>query len=144
MSRLYKAFQIELPLRYLFESPTIAGLAEHIETAIRTGSGLTVGPLESVSRDKDLPLSFSQQRLWLVNQLEPNNSLYNIPAAVRLTGLLNIADIEENLVLSAVPPLKRENFQKLTYSIIQVLNSMQVDSQSWSFDLSKLSDLVGT
>ncbi|MBD2559797.1 MULTISPECIES: non-ribosomal peptide synthetase [Nostoc] len=96
MSRLYKAFQIELPLRYLFESPTIARLAEHIETAIRTGSGLTVVPLESVSRDKDLPLSFSQQRLWLLNQLEPNSSLYNIPAAVRLTGLLNIAALEHS------------------------------------------------
>ncbi|MBG1243496.1 non-ribosomal peptide synthetase [Nostoc sp. NZL] len=96
MSRLYKAFQIELPLRYLFESPTIAGLAEHIETAIRTGSGLTVVPLESVSRDKDLPLSFSQQRLWLLNQLEPNSSLYNVPAAVRLTGLLNVAALEHS------------------------------------------------
>lgn len=61
-----------------------------------------------------------------------------------LVGMKIIEHIEENLALSAVPPLKRENFQKLTYSIIQVLNSMQVDSQSWSFDLSKLSDSVST
>lgn len=96
MSRLHKAFQIDIPLRYLFESPTIAGLAEHIETATRSGSELTVVPLESVSRDQDLPLSFSQQRLWLLDQLEPNNSLYNIPAAVRLTGLLNITALEQS------------------------------------------------
>ncbi|MEA5516373.1 non-ribosomal peptide synthetase [Nodularia sp. UHCC 0506] len=96
MSRLYKAFQIDIPLRYLFESPTIAGLAEHIETGIRVGSELTVVPLEPAARGQDLPLSFSQQRLWLLDKLEPNNSLYNIPAAVRLTGLLNITALEQS------------------------------------------------
>ena len=96
MSRVYKTFQIELPLRCLFELPTIAGLAEHIETAIKAGSGLAVSPLEPVSRDKDLPLSFAQQRLWLLNQLEPNNPLYNVHAAVRLTGLLNVAALEQS------------------------------------------------
>ncbi|HEY9665498.1 MAG TPA: amino acid adenylation domain-containing protein, partial [Coleofasciculaceae cyanobacterium] len=96
MSRLYKTFQIELPLRCLFESPTIAELGEHIETAIKAGSGLPVPPLEPVSRDKALPLSFSQQRLWLLNQLEPNSPLYNVHAAVRLTGLLNVTALEQS------------------------------------------------
>ncbi|GAX38384.1 aldo/keto reductase [Nodularia sp. NIES-3585] len=55
-----------------------------------------------------------------------------------LVGMKTIQHIEENLALSTVIPLQRELFQELTYSIIQVLNSMQVDTQSWSFDLPKL------
>ncbi|MEH2178695.1 amino acid adenylation domain-containing protein [Nostoc sp.] len=96
MSRLYKTFQIQLPLRYLFESPTIAGLAEHVETAIRADSTLAVPPLKSVSRNQNLPLSFAQQRLWLLNQLESSNPIYNVPAAVRLTGQLNITALEQS------------------------------------------------
>src|SRR4028118_2196970 len=54
-------------------------------------------PLLPAPRDKDFPLSFAQQRLWFLDQLEPNSSAYNIPAAYRLTGVLNIAALEESL-----------------------------------------------
>jgi acyl carrier protein len=55
MSRVYKTFQIELPLRCLFESPTIAGLAEHIETAIKAGSRLAVRLLSQFHGTKHYP-----------------------------------------------------------------------------------------
>ncbi len=48
-----------------------------------------------ISRDGALPLSFAQQRLWFLDQLVPNNAFYNVPAAVRLTGLLNLAALEQ-------------------------------------------------
>lgn len=97
MSRVYKAFQIELSPRCLFELPTIAGLAEHLEMVMKAEPKGVAPPLEPVSRDRNLPLSFSQQRLWFLNQLEPGNPLYNIPGAVRLIGLLNVAALEQSL-----------------------------------------------
>src|SRR4030095_9323633 len=54
-------------------------------------------PLEQVERAERLPLSCSQQRLWFLDQLEPGSAFYNIPAAVRLRGVLNIEALERTL-----------------------------------------------
>lgn len=53
--------------------------------------------LQSVSREKNLPLSFAQERLWFLNQLVPNNHVYNMFFAFRLTGSLNIIALEKSL-----------------------------------------------
>ncbi|MBD1837880.1 non-ribosomal peptide synthetase [Coleofasciculus sp. FACHB-501] len=96
ISRLREAFQVEIPLRFLFESPTVAGLAERIETACRAQENLQIPPLVPVGREEKLPLSFAQQRLWFLDQLNPGNSAYNISAAVRLVGALNIVALEQS------------------------------------------------
>ncbi|MEP7010069.1 MAG: amino acid adenylation domain-containing protein [Acidobacteriota bacterium] len=89
MSRLRNVFGVEIPLRDLFESPTLSGLAARVETAQRVGHGSAAPPLVAVPRDGGaLPLSFAQQRLWFIDQLEPGRSLYNIPAALRIEGEL--------------------------------------------------------
>lgn len=97
ISRVRALFAIELPLLSLFEAPTVASLGEEIETALREQRGESVAPILPVGRDRALPLSFAQQRLWFVDQLEPNSVLYNIPAAIRLTGPLNIPALEQSL-----------------------------------------------
>lgn len=97
VSQVREAFQVELRLRSLFETPTVAGLAELIETTIRTGQKLQLPPIEGVSRDRELPLSFAQQRLWFLDQLEPGNPFYNISRSVRLKGSLNVAALEQSL-----------------------------------------------
>ena len=94
VSRMRGAFEVEAGLRKLFEQPTIAALAVHIEQLIKSGQGLTIPSIKRVSRDELLPLSFAQQRLWLLDQLEPGNTAYNIPAAVRLEGQLNVVALE--------------------------------------------------
>ncbi|HEY3571702.1 MAG TPA: amino acid adenylation domain-containing protein [Thermoanaerobaculia bacterium] len=91
MSRLRGAFGVELPLRDLFEAPTPAGLAARIEAARRAGAGLLAPPLVPVPREGPLPLSFAQQRLWFVDQLEPDSALYNLPVALRADGPLDPA-----------------------------------------------------
>jgi amino acid adenylation domain-containing protein len=95
ISRVRTTFQIELSFRTLFKMPKVASLAKWIERARSTGPYLT--PIERVSRDGRLPLSFAQQRLWILDRLSPNNSAYNILAFTRLRGLLNIAALERSL-----------------------------------------------
>ena len=97
VSRMREAFQVEIPLRRLFEVPTVAGLAESIEAARQAGQNLLAPPILPVPRNGDLVLSFAQQRLWFFDQLEPGLSAYNIPAAVRLKGPLNLAALERSL-----------------------------------------------
>ena len=97
VSRIRKTFQVEMPLRHLFETPTVAGLAESLELSRRDGQSLQLSPIQPVPRDGDLPLSFAQQRLWFIDQLDPGNSVYNFPVAVRLKGALNLAALEQSL-----------------------------------------------
>ncbi len=95
VSRVRAAFQVELPLRVIFEAPTIAGLAAWIERA-RLGSGgeAVAPPLRPVPRDRPLPLSFAQERLWFLDRLRPGDPSYNMPTALRALGELSPALLE--------------------------------------------------
>src|SRR6185369_12068875 len=78
ISQIREVFHVELPLRALFEAPTVASLAERIELAIKAGHELELPPIGLVSRTEPLPLSFAQQRLWFIDQYEPDRSTYNV------------------------------------------------------------------
>ncbi|NPC81124.1 amino acid adenylation domain-containing protein, partial [Pyxidicoccus fallax] len=95
-SRVRGVLNAELPLRALFEVPTLALLAERIEAASRP-TGTPRPPLVPVPRTGDLPLSFAQQRLWFLDRLRPDSAVYNLPAAVRLDGDLNVEALERAL-----------------------------------------------
>lgn len=97
ISRLRHIFQIELPLRHVFEFPTIAELAQAVELMKQQSEQSLQIPLVSVARDANLPLSFAQEGLWFIHQLNPHQPLYNSPAALRLTGSLNINAFQQSL-----------------------------------------------
>jgi acyl carrier protein len=97
MSRIRQSFGVELPLRALFEAPTIAQISERVEKARETRSSHALPPLVKTARDRTLPLSFAQQRLWFLDQLEPGNPLYNIPQMIRLRGLLDVDALRRSL-----------------------------------------------
>ena len=97
MSRLRQVFAIELSLRRLFEDPTIARLAQVIETATHDGLEPLITPIAAGMRDRGFPLSFAQERVWFLTQLEPDNSFYNISGAIRLQGPLNGVALEQSL-----------------------------------------------
>ncbi|MFB2976514.1 amino acid adenylation domain-containing protein [Microseira sp. BLCC-F43] len=96
ISRMRETFKVELPLRCLFESPTVAELAQQIVSSNQIEQALS-SQIQRSSRDRELPLSFAQQRLWFLHQLEPDSPAYNLPKTVRLRGKLNIAALEGSL-----------------------------------------------
>ena len=96
-TRIRNAFQIELPLESVFEGATVLGLAGKIEEALKSGRGLEKTRLERAPHRGELPLSFTQQQLWSIDQLETDSTLYNITIAVRFKGRLHISILERTL-----------------------------------------------
>ncbi len=97
VSRIRDTFRVDVPVRALFESPSLASLAQKVRAAMQEEQELPTYPLEPVRRDLNLPLSFAQQRLWFLDQLEPGSPFYNISRAVRLRGPLNQAALRQAL-----------------------------------------------
>ncbi|MBV9109685.1 MAG: amino acid adenylation domain-containing protein, partial [Gemmatimonadetes bacterium] len=97
ISRIRQAFAIELPLRALFEAPAVEALAARIDALAREGAGVQAPPLVTVERGGPLPLSFAQQRLWFIDQLEPASAAYNMPFALRLRGALHVAALDASI-----------------------------------------------
>jgi alpha-ketoglutarate-dependent taurine dioxygenase len=98
MARVRSRLQVEVPLRSFFEAPTIAYLGQRVQDLLRHKQGLTLlPPLVAVSHDQPLPLSFAQQRLWFLEQLEPGNIAYNMPYAVSLQGTFHVNVLEQCL-----------------------------------------------
>ncbi|HET9226556.1 MAG TPA: condensation domain-containing protein, partial [Thermoanaerobaculia bacterium] len=85
VSRVRESFGVELALRTLFERPRLDELAAWLEGEERSGDEAIV------PRDEPPVLSFAQQRLWFLDQLEPGSPVYNIPAAIELNGRLDVA-----------------------------------------------------
>ncbi|WP_024800499.1 non-ribosomal peptide synthetase [Nocardia sp. BMG51109] len=86
-ARLGAALETRVPVRLLFEAPTVAALAVRVERG--TGEGPRT-PLVAAPRPDRLPLSFAQQRMWFLNQFDTSAAVYNIPAAIRLSGTLDV------------------------------------------------------
>ncbi|HYW08638.1 MAG TPA: condensation domain-containing protein, partial [Longimicrobium sp.] len=90
VSRIRAAFAVELPLRAVFEAPTLRALATRIEAA-RAGSAASPPPVTPAARSRPLPMSYAQERMWFMEQLEPGGAAYSMPAAYRVNGPLDVA-----------------------------------------------------
>ncbi|MGL4960428.1 MAG: amino acid adenylation domain-containing protein, partial [Inquilinus sp.] len=85
VSRVRTVLGVELPIRALFEAPTVAQLAERL-TATETATEYVRKTLRPVARPASIPLSFAQLRLWFLHRFEGPTSIYNVPLALRLEG----------------------------------------------------------
>ena len=97
LARARAAFGVELPLSTIFEAPTLEELAAQIAAARRSAPAPDGEPLRPVPRDGELPLSFTQERLWFLDQFEPGNAALDIPASARLLGRLDAGVLESAL-----------------------------------------------
>jgi amino acid adenylation domain-containing protein len=115
MSQVRETFQIELPLRHLFESPTVAELAKVLESIRRGGEAGRAPAITPAPKDEPLPLSFAQHRLWFLDQLETGTSVYNLTGAFRLTGALKAGALERSLYEIA----RRHSVLRTTFTSIE-------------------------
>jgi amino acid adenylation domain-containing protein len=114
VARVRDAFGVEVPLRVLFEAPTVAGLAAYVATARRAGLARTAPPIEPTPREGPVPLSFSQEALWFLDQLAPGQPTFNVTGAVRITGPLDI----DALSKSFAEIIRRHEALRTTFAAI--------------------------
>ena len=124
ISRVHDTMSVELPLRSLFEAPTIAEFASRVEIALKNGKSVEALPLLPIPRSESIPLSFAQTRLWFLDRLQPDSAFYNIPLALRLFGQLNIAALQSSIneIIRRHEAL-RTNFAIVGYQPVQVIAS---------------------
>ena len=122
VSRIRETFSTELPVRELFEHATLSSQARAVERA-RGAGALDDIPVEAVSREQPLPLSYAQQRLWFLHQYLGPNAVYNMPLALRLRGEVNEAALVRSLEeLHRRHESLRTRFEARDGSAVQVID----------------------
>ncbi|WP_233597088.1 non-ribosomal peptide synthase/polyketide synthase [Corallococcus sp. CA041A] len=91
VSRIRARFGVDVGVRALFESPTVAALAQRLPDAPEANALPSLRPATSPGPH---PLSFAQQRLWFIDQLDPGSALYNMPTALRLSGAVDVPALQ--------------------------------------------------
>lgn len=122
-SRIRRVFGVELPIATVFETSRLGRQAMEIDRLQRAGAKATP-PIRRAPRDRPLPLSFAQQRLWLHERLEDVGWAYNIPSALALEGPLQVAALAASLAaLEERHEVLRTCFEKRDGSPVQVIGS---------------------
>jgi non-ribosomal peptide synthetase component F len=96
MSRVRSTLQVDVSLHALFEVPTVAGLALAIETARQRQQIIAKPAIQPMPRGKPVPASIAQAHIWLFDQIFPGTPFFNLPYAMRLLGVLNMAVLERS------------------------------------------------
>jgi non-ribosomal peptide synthetase component F len=96
VTRIRSALDVEVPVRTIFEARTLERLARDVSSLRREAAGVRLPPVRHAHRDEPLALSFAQERLWFLQQLEPVSSAYNSPAVVDLEGALDVSAVEQS------------------------------------------------
>ncbi|HKV13283.1 MAG TPA: amino acid adenylation domain-containing protein, partial [Thermoanaerobaculia bacterium] len=97
VSQAEALFGVELPLGALFENSTVARLSTRLEELQALNRGPLPPPIVPVPRGEELPLSFAQERLWFLDQLDPGMATYNLPIALGLRGSLEPGALQWSL-----------------------------------------------
>ena len=96
MARVRATLQVDIPLHALFAVPTVAGLALAIEAARQGEQTAAVPPLQPMPPGEPVPTSVAQAHVWLFDQILPGTPFFNLPYAMRLLGVLNVAVLEQS------------------------------------------------
>ncbi|MDQ2835883.1 MAG: amino acid adenylation domain-containing protein [Actinomycetota bacterium] len=120
VSRLSRLVGTEVPLRALFSTPTVSGLASWIGSR---RVGRTVDAIARVDRTKKLELSFAQQRLWFLEQFAPESGEYALPIGWRLRGQVDL----DALRASLAQLVARHEVLRTTYSSLDGRPSQRIE-----------------
>ncbi|HWP43650.1 MAG TPA: condensation domain-containing protein, partial [Blastocatellia bacterium] len=115
VSQIRKVFEIDLPLRRIFEMPVLERLAAEVEAALQTEQGLQARPILPGERGQNPPLSFAQQRLWFIDQFDPGSYAYNMPGAIDLRGALDVRALERSLN----EIIRRHESLRTTFAVVE-------------------------
>ena len=123
IARVRQTMNVDVAIPLLFEHPTIAGMATRIEETMRQEDRPSFPPLVPVARETALPLSFAQQRLWFLTQLDPESAFYTKPLALHLQGSLNVAALRQSLLAI----IRRHDILRTTFhlqheQVVQVID----------------------
>jgi amino acid adenylation domain-containing protein len=95
--RVRNSLHVDLPVRSIFEAPTVEQLSRLIQEQITEGRQNALAPIEFVPRDGEMPLSFAQRRMWFAEQITRGTTTFHIPLRVRLKGGLNLAALNQTI-----------------------------------------------
>jgi amino acid adenylation domain-containing protein len=126
VSRIQKAFGIDFPLRKIFDSPTVESIAEVVEASRDAQHDIALPAIQPVPRDEELPLSFAQQRLWFIDQLDPDSYAYNMPGAIKLSGPLDVKALGQSLN----EILRRHEALRTTFKFVNGRPVQSIDQDS--------------
>jgi amino acid adenylation domain-containing protein/non-ribosomal peptide synthase protein (TIGR01720 family) len=136
ISRIRHIYAIDIPLKTLFQYPTIFSLGQIIDSLKKEQKNFSIPRLKpTLEKEERVPLSFAQARLWFLDQLVPNSTLYNIPIGIKIVGQLNIEALEKAInqiivrhdsLRTVFPTLEGEAFQVvLDEFIIRISENFQ-------------------
>jgi amino acid adenylation domain-containing protein len=112
VARLRVREGVELAQRDIFEQSTIAGIVDLVEKALAAPGTQPLAPIEPVPREGHLPLTFAQQRVWILHQLYPESLAYNFQCTIRLKGQLQVSALER--ALNSI--IRRHEIYRTTYA----------------------------
>ena len=114
LSRVAGVFQVDLPVFTIFAKTRLREMAAEIEDAQRSGEWATSSSIQPVPRTQDLPLTFSQERVWFIQNMDPENGAYHFQAALRFHGALDVTALERSL--SAI--ISRHEAFRTTFPVV--------------------------
>jgi len=97
ISRARNNYGVSVPLRSFLEKPVLANLAQYFEAAHRDAAHDQVPPIGAIPHGEEIPLGFSQERVWFLRELDPSSTAYNFQAMLRIHGRLDVAALEQSL-----------------------------------------------
>ncbi|MGH9762805.1 MAG: condensation domain-containing protein, partial [Blastocatellia bacterium] len=137
-ARLNQELGVSLSVRTLFERPTIADLACEVQELALDGCKTNIPPIKRAQPNAGaLPLSFAQQRLWVLNRLDLESPAYNIPSVIRLGCALDL----EALSRSLAEVVRRHEILRTTFPVADG-HPVQVIGRASDFQL-RIADLQG-
>ena len=141
ISRVRDLAGVEVSINIFLDEPTIAALASHIEKTSQQELGCLRPDLVSAVRNVEMPLSFAQQRLWFLHQLEPGSATYNVPCAVRLKG-----DLDENALYASLNEVVCRDEILRTHFSLRGDEAVQVINEKLNVNISKVDlwNAIGT